>query len=563
MDLKLALTSKKDFMLNTIIKFFILVTIVSIAACSKDALRTDDRLGELNAIESVNDNFLLSSIIIKTTKFYQDMGYDNTKFPGAVQYIERNFQGGDNFYSGFKVPSTELYNAMEILKLVDGAIGLSEKRGSKSYEGIFKTFRVLLFSFMTDMYGDIYYSEALKGREGILYPKYDHQQDIYAGLLSELTEANSLIPDNTVEISANEDLMFHGDKLKWQKFANSLKLRLLLRASNKLSDAGAQMSAILSNPAQTPVFTEADENASIEYAGATDKNSWSGGTLHWGDKDEFDRRRPSKTLIDMLTGYNDPRMKVWFAPAEKPWTSNPGLDGTTVETTDPNGFSYSSTWELIDRSNPSIAAQSINILDSNKLYVGFIAGMPGDWKNGNGHYDTEAGGVVGNFKVSKFSQLFRQNAHPLLRAVIMNSDEVQFIIAEAAARGLVAADADQYYRKGITYSMQRWGVSDDDIADYLAQPEIALPADQDGKLEKIAEQKWLGLFLVAVESYLDLRRTGLPDITHNGNLSTYDFPLRLRYPGEELGQNRDAYDAGVGALMPATDNELSKMWLLQ
>jgi hypothetical protein len=550
-------------MKTTIIKFFILVSIVSIASCSKDALRTDDRLEELNSIESVNDNFLLSSIIIKTSKFYQDMGYDKTKFPGAVQYIERNFQGGDNFYSGFKVPSTELYDAMEILKLVDGAIGLSEKRGSKSYQGIFKIFRVLLFSFMTDMYGDIYYTEALKGREGILYPKYDHQADIYSGLLNELTEANELIPDNTVQLSANEDLMFHGDKVKWQKFANSLKLRLLMHASGKITDAGAQMSAILSNPAQTPVFTEEGENASIEYAGATDKNSWPGGTLHWGDKDEFDRRRPSKTLIDMLTGYNDPRMKVWFSPVEKPWTDNASLDGTTVETTDPNGFSYSSTWELIDRTNPSIAAQSLNILDSNKLYVGFIAGMPGDWKNGNGHYDTEAGGVVGNFKVSKFSQLFRQNAHPLLRAMIMNADEVQFIIAEAATRGLVSADADQYYRKGITLSMKRWGVSDDDIADYLAQTEIALPADQAGKLEKIAEQKWLGLFLVAVESYLDLRRTGLPNITHNGNLSTYDFPLRLRYPGEELGQNKDAYDAGVGALQPAVDDELSKMWLLQ
>jgi hypothetical protein len=111
--------------------------------------------------------------------------------------------------------------------------------------------------------------------------------------------------------------------------------------------------------------------------------------------------------------------------------------------------------------------------------------------------------------------------------------------------------------------MKRWGLLDDDINDYLAQSEIALPADEQGKLEKIAEQKWLGLFLVAVEAYLDLRRTGLPAITHNGNLSTFDFPLRLRYPGEELGQNKEAYDVGVSTLMPAVDDEFSKMWLLQ
>ena len=145
----------------------------------------------------------------------------------------------------------------------------------------------------------------------------------------------------------------------------------------------------------------------------------------------------------------------------------------------------------------------------------------------------------------------------------MNADEVQFIIAEAAVKGLLSADADQYYRKGITLSMKRWGLLDDDINDYLAQSEIALPADEQGKLEKIAEQKWLGLFLVAVEAYLDLRRTGLPAITHNGNLSTFDFPLRLRYPGEELGQNKEAYDVGVSTLMPAVDDEFSKMWLLQ
>lgn len=551
------------FMRSYILKICILFTVATIASCSKDALRTEDRLEELNAIESVNDNFLLASIIKKTTVFYQNLGYGNTKLPGAVQYIVRNFQGGDNFYSGFKVPARELYDAMDILKLVDGAIGQSEKRGSKSYQGIFMTFRALLFSFMTDLYGDVYYTEALKGREGILYPKYDRQQDIYTGLLAELEEANNLIPDATVNISGNEDLMFHGDKQKWQKFANSLRLRLLMRAAAKITDAGAQMSAILGNPAATPVFTEADENASIEYVGALPENSWTGGTINWSDKDEFDRRRPSKTLVDMLTQYNDPRLKVWFAPAEKPWTTNSALDGTTVTTTDPNGFTYESTWEYIDFSNPDIAAQSINILDKDKLYAGFIAGMAGDWKNGNGHYDTEAGGVVGNFKVSKFSQLFRQNSHPLLRAMIMNADEVQFIIAEAAAKGLIAADADEYYRKGISFSMKRWGIGDDEITDYLNQPEIALPGDEAGNLEKIAEQKWLGLFLVAVEAYLDLRRTGLPDITHNGNLSTFEFPLRFRYPGEELGQNKDAYDAGVGTLAPAVDDEFAKMWLLQ
>ncbi len=525
-------------------KIFVIIAVAEIVSCSKDELRSYDKLQQLNAGESVNNPFLLSSIIKQTALFYQNMGYENSKLPDAVQYMERNFQGGDNYYSGFKTPAEDMYAAMNILKLIDGAIGLADKRGSMVHKGIFTIFRVLLFSFMTDFYGDVYYSEALKGREGILYPKYDKQADIYSGLLNELEQANTLIKQGTEPVSETYDLVFGGNKVQWQKFANSLRLRLLMRASDKLADADTKMAAIINNPSETPVFIEEEDNAAIAYIGTTADNSWKGGTLNWPENEEFDKRRPCKTLVDKLTEL-------------------PALNGVSFSSTDPNGFTYISTWEYIDRANPAIAAQVPNILDSNKVYVGFIAGMPGDWKNGNGHYNTDAGGVVGNFKVSKFSQLFRQNSHPLLKAMIMNSDEVQFILAEAAVKGLVTGGSDSYYRRGITFSMKRWGISDAAINTYLAQASITLPGDNAGKLAKIANQKWLALFLISAETYLDLRRTRLPNIFGNGYLSTYQFPLRYRYPGEELGQNKDAYDAGVAALVPAVDDEFSKMWLLQ
>ena len=183
--------------------------------------------------------------------------------------MERNYQGGDNYYSAFKQPLDDMYAAMNILKLIDGAIGLADKRGSMVHKGIFTTFRVLLFSFMTDYYGDVYYSEALKAREGILYPKYDKQADIYTGLLKELDDANTMIATGTESISSTYDLVFKGNKLQWQEFANSLKIRLLMRASNKIADAGAQIAAIVNNPGTTPIFTSKDDNVSISYIGTT------------------------------------------------------------------------------------------------------------------------------------------------------------------------------------------------------------------------------------------------------------------------------------------------------
>jgi len=547
------------------IKVFAIVLMASVASCSKDALRVNDSLQQLDAVESVNDAYLLSSVIKQSALFYQKIGYQDSRLPGAVQYMERNYQGGDNYYSAFKQPLDDMYSAMNILKLIDGAIGLADERGSMVHKGIFTTFRVLLFSFMTDYYGDVYYSQALKAREGILYPKYDKQADIYTGLLKELDDANTMIANGTESISSAYDLVFKGNKLQWQKFTNSLKIRLLMRASNKIADAGTQIAAIVNNPTATPIFTSADDNVSISYIGTLAENSWLGGTLSDNGGTEFDRRRPCKTLVDKLTTLNDPRLHVWIAPVENPWTSDPALNGVAVNTTDPNGFSYTSTWELIDRSNPDMAQYLTPdiLLDSNKMYVGFIAGMPGDWKNGNAHWNTALGGAYGNFKVSKFSQLFRQNSHSLLKAMIMNSDELQFILAEAAAKKMITGNADAYYRNGIRFSMERWGISETDIDTYLAQSSIALPADQAGQLAKIADQKWLGLFCVSAETYLDLRRTKLPNIFNNGYLSGYEFPLRFRYPANELGQNVDAYNEGVVGLSPQVDDQYSKMWLLQ
>src|SRR5688572_25551798 len=119
-----------------ILKLSAIFLFAGIASCSKDALRSYDTQQQMDAVESVNDPFLLSSIIKQTTLFYQGLGYDNSRLPGAVQYMERNFQGGDNTYQGFKAPTNELYSAVNILKLVEGSIDLAEKRGSTTHIGI-------------------------------------------------------------------------------------------------------------------------------------------------------------------------------------------------------------------------------------------------------------------------------------------------------------------------------------------------------------------------------------------------------------------------------------------
>ena len=78
-------------------KIFALALLLGVISCGKDDLRQYDALQYKNAIENLNDPYLLSSILTKTTLFYQDLGWGTTRLPGAVQYTERNYQGGDNY----------------------------------------------------------------------------------------------------------------------------------------------------------------------------------------------------------------------------------------------------------------------------------------------------------------------------------------------------------------------------------------------------------------------------------------------------------------------------------
>ena len=104
--------------------------------------------------------------------------------------------------------------------------------GETSLQAAAKILRAWNFLYLTDIWGDVPYSEALQGLniDGTLTPKYDKQSDIYAALLAELEEANVLLSGTTINFGAG-DLFYGGDPVKWKKLANSLKLRMLNRAA--------------------------------------------------------------------------------------------------------------------------------------------------------------------------------------------------------------------------------------------------------------------------------------------------------------------------------------------
>lgn len=128
---------------------------------------------------------------------------------------------------------------------------------NKSYQGISLITQAWVYSLLTDTYGDVPYSQANKGKEGVIEAAYDNQKDIYLDMFKKLEEANELLSAGTA-ITASGDPVYKGDVTKWRKLGNSLYLRLLLRISRKAETSSQVIAKIKeivdTNPAKYPVM---------------------------------------------------------------------------------------------------------------------------------------------------------------------------------------------------------------------------------------------------------------------------------------------------------------------
>ena len=176
------------------------------------------------------------------------------------------------------------------------------------------------FQNMTDLWGDIPYSQALAGDAGgSLTPKYDAQKDIYYGLLASLTSASAALKTAPATDAGlgSADVIFQGDGSKWQKFANSLRARLALRMSKAdPAKAATELAAAFA----AGVMTSNSDNAMMAWPGdGVFDNPWA---ANFGTRDDH---RMSKTLLDTMNALNDPRVAVYAQPTVADPTKYTGL----------------------------------------------------------------------------------------------------------------------------------------------------------------------------------------------------------------------------------------------
>lgn len=186
---------------------------------------------------------------------------------------------------------------------------VSKETGNVNYQAVAIIMRSFAFSVLTDIYGDIPYSQAIQGVEGILQPKYDAQKDVYAGLVAELKAASELIDVADRSKAISGDILLNNDLTKWRKFANSLSLRILNRMLGK-SDAPinvrTEIERILKDPAKYPVLASNSDIVQLVYLSAAPSNN----PVNENRKTRDDHR-VGATLVNKLKALNDTRLPVY------------------------------------------------------------------------------------------------------------------------------------------------------------------------------------------------------------------------------------------------------------
>ncbi|GAA3584581.1 SusD/RagB family nutrient-binding outer membrane lipoprotein [Snuella lapsa] len=376
------------------------------------------------------------------------------------------------------------YFTQEAKDIIDFVIRTGEDPEAVNYNAIGRIMKAISFHKVTDMYGDIPYSEAGLGYiSNTWFPVYDRQEAIYADMLSELEVAAGQL-SASAESPGDQDIIYGGDITKWRKLAYSMMLRLGLRLS-KVDPAASQ--SWVQKAIAGGVMTSLDDVAKIEHSLDTRINPVSEAFR----LDTFIRL--SDTFVSWMQDNSDPRLDVlsWVESGAPHQGLPNGLDPTTLITDGPAGGDLSDYSQinqiLVDREKPSMLITYAEV----ELMLAEAAAR--GWYNGD---------------------------------------------AEAHYNNGVRAAMENWSFYGVSTP------STAEVDAYLA----ANPYDANNALEMIGEQYWAATMLIPWESFSNWRRTGYPVLTpvnYSGNATGGTIPRRLKYPIVEFNVNAENINAAV------------------
>ncbi|WP_445386327.1 SusD/RagB family nutrient-binding outer membrane lipoprotein [Robiginitalea sp. IMCC44478] len=351
-----------------------------------------------------------------------------------------------------------------------------ENPAAAIYEGPARILKAYMAAALTDLYGDVPYSEAFQGKTLTVTPAYDTQESIYTGpdgILQNLDLGLAAISAYNGSMALEGDILFNGDLEGWRRFGNSLKIKSLVRIS-AVSDVTQALQALYD---EGSFILQNSQNATFDFTDG-EPNNFRLARLRIGDFNNFVL---SETMEEVLTGLQDPRLEILYRPFAN------STDG-----------SFNGLLNGIDASQTSIALADYSL-------TGTI-------------FREESGRLDANF---------------------MTAWETNFLLAEAAHKSLINANAQTLYELAVAQAFEYWGAALP--AGYLSGAASFSNPDS-SPLQQIITQKWIGNTINGYEGWIEYRRTGFPLLkTISASLNNDLIPVRMPYPAEEEALNNSNY----------------------
>ncbi len=416
--------------------------------------------------------------------------------------------------------STFYINILENLNQIEIA---AEETNNVNQEAIAVILKTWIAQNMTDLWGDIPYTEANLGNapleQKVINPKYDSQESIYEDLIVQLDHAINIIDESSSPFGS-EDLIYNGDMTKWKKFATSLKLRVYMRLSEV--KPGVAQAGIQEVYTAGGYFESNSDNALKPYLQYPNNHP---------DNEQYRLREDDKvsaTVVDNLSALNDPRLRIYAAPTGQ--TSE--IIGLPVGLEQGAGYTNSNVSPIgayfVAPTTPGV------IMTYSEVLFIFSEASARGWLD-----------VPGKSAGDLYEEAITANMH------MYSQEKLDAVLSSFPGD-------DTYNTLGLKESEFPSGITDQEIAEYLQQPGVAWNPSQWREL--IGLQKWIKFYNQGVQGWHEWKRLNYPVLEPGRDALLDEVPKRWIYPLSEQSLNGDNLSQAVSNLNGADDLTTHVWW---
>lgn len=483
--------------------YILLLMVFTLSSC--------DNFGDMNT--DPNKVLKAHPQVLLTNISWTAFGENDTDPLYAVHcLVQSDGENSEQYYKWTRGSFSYYSNLKNVNKMQEEAT----KINANGYVALAHFFRAWYFYKLTLTFGDIPYSEALKGESSDNYmPVYDTQQSVFAGILSELKMADEML---AAEKDALEgDIIFKGSAPAWRKAVNAFRLKVLLTLSKRAGDASSTIKTdFASIVASAPLMTSLEDNAQLVYLNQEGNRYPQFNSSGFGSGMYMD-----STFVALLAKKKDPRLFTFCTQ-----TKNAQDAGLAID----NFAAY-------DGGDPAAPYATVN--------VKAVAG-----------------------KISKPHARFYSDATNEPQ-ILMGYAEQELILAEAVVRGWITGDAAAHYSNGVKASFKFYETYVSKYASYLnataasayltsMEVELAPSLSAEQKIQRIVEQRYIASFFQGMWTpFFEYLRTGYPALRRQAGVNV---PNRWLYPQAEYNNNTVNVQAALQRQFSGQDKTSNAAW---